>query len=232
MCDNCKKVQKLLKKRLDGRKDTGRVAHPNAPLSLLDDETLRQTVRKLRQEKKTLETELQKVKLELAEKCVSVDSALHEGLLKVLSNADESKMDPFVKLFWTEQKKAFTVKDRGMKWHPMLIKFAIFLHRKSPGAYRTLRDCGILKLPGESTLQDYTSIFASKPGWQSHVIKRLANKASKLPESKKMVILLFDEMYIKSDLVFNRRTEELIGYVCQEDFDPSKVRYKQNNTNS
>ena len=47
----------------------------------------------------------------------------------------------------------------GMKWHPMLIKFAIMIRQQSPALYRTLRDVGVLRLPGESTLRDYTAVI-------------------------------------------------------------------------
>ena len=37
-----------------------------------------------------------------------------------------------------------------MRWHPDLIKFAVMAHRTSPLLYRTLRDMGVLRLPGET----------------------------------------------------------------------------------
>ena len=47
-----------------------------------------------------------------------------DGLAEVLEGAQaESKIkDPFLKLFWEEQKKASGRDPRGMRWHPMMIR--------------------------------------------------------------------------------------------------------------
>jgi hypothetical protein len=38
----------------------------------------------------------------------------------------------------------------------MMIRLALLLHSQSPQAYRTLRETGVLRLPGEASLHDYT----------------------------------------------------------------------------
>ena len=35
---------------------------------------------------------------------------------------DSQIEDPFLKLFWEEQKKAASRDSRGMRWHPMMIR--------------------------------------------------------------------------------------------------------------
>ena len=111
----------------------------------------------------------------------------------------------------------------GMKWHPMLIKFAIMVRQQSPALYRTLRDIGVVRLPGESTLRDYTATIKCSPGFQPHAIKSLSERSNSLPDSDKFVVLMHDEMKISNDLVFDRKTEELVGYVLPEQFDPNEV---------
>ena len=110
-----------------------------------------------------------------------------------------------------------------MRWHPMLIKFAVMLRHQSPALYKTLRETGVLRLPGESTLWDYTGVFPAAPGFQPHVLQDLALKASTLAGKDKFVCLLHDEMKICKDLVFSKKTDSLIGYVTSEQFDPGQV---------
>ena len=95
-----------------------------------------------------------------------------------------------------------------MRWHPMLIKFAMFICQQSPCVYRSMRNMGILKVTGESTLRDDTSVLSSAPGFQVH---------------HRYVCLLHDEMSIKSDRVFDRKSNEIIRYVSPEEFDSQKV---------
>ena len=82
-----------------------------------------------------------------------------------------------------------------MRWHPMLIKFAIFIRQQSPFVYRSMRNMGILKVAGESTLRDYTSVLSSAPGFQVH---------------HRYVCLLHDEMPTKSHRVFDHKSNEII----------------------
>ena len=105
----------------------------------------------------------------------------------------------------------------------MLIKFGIFIRQISPALYATLRKMGIVKLPGESTLRDYTGIIATKPGIQEHVLLRLKEEAAKLKEHEKYVCLLHDEMSIQQNLVFDRKLQQVVGYVSSEQLDISKV---------
>lgn len=63
-------------------------------------------------------------------------------------------------------------REKLMRWHPMMIRLAILLHSRSPAAYDTLRKTGVLQLPGESTLQDYTNVFQPSPGFSRHILPR------------------------------------------------------------
>lgn len=53
----------------------------------------------------------------------------------------------------------------------MMIRLAILLHCQSPSAYRSLRDTGILCLPGESTIRDYTNAVGPVQGFNPEVIE-------------------------------------------------------------
>lgn len=125
-------------------------------------------------------------------------------------------VNPLCKLFWEEQQKAFRQKEKGMRWHPMVIRLAILLHSKSKAAYEILRKTGVLKLPGSSTLREYTSAYDPQEGFSQEVMEELKRAASKLHENQRFVALLHDEMSIRSDLVFDVRTGALVGFVNKD----------------
>ena len=107
----------------------------------------------------------------------------------------------------------FRFKNRSMRWPPMLIKFAIFIRQQSPAVYCCLRDIGVLKLPGESTLQDYTTIFSAAPGFQQQVLNNVRKEVEGFNGSHRYVCVLHAEMSIKSDLVFDRNKLMRLGVV-------------------
>jgi len=43
-----------------------------------------------------------------------------------------------------------------MKWHPLVIKWSLYLRHLSGKAYELLRKTGYIKLPSQRTLHDYT----------------------------------------------------------------------------
>ena len=61
----------------------------------------------------------------------------------------------FEKLFWEQQQKALQSKDgRQMRWHPLMIKWCLYLRHLSGKAYETIRTSGCIKLPSQRTLRD------------------------------------------------------------------------------
>jgi hypothetical protein len=61
-----------------------------------------------------------------------------------------------------------------------MVRFAILLHSQSPAAYSTLRNTGVLTLPGETTLRDYTNWMHHEIGFNRDVIEEVRKAASKL----------------------------------------------------
>jgi hypothetical protein len=83
------------------------------------------------------------------------DSNDLKELLKSHNESDEC--NEYEKLFMQQQLKFNTVRDKkGMRWHPTIIKWCIFLKSKSSKAYKTMRDSGFIHLPSERTLYDYS----------------------------------------------------------------------------
>jgi hypothetical protein len=135
---------------------------------------------------------------------------LHNDLQKDVAQHIEN---PLHKLFWEEQTKAFTAKKNGMRWHPMMVRLAILIHSKSAAAYDTLRKTGILTLPGGSTLREYTRALHPTEGFQPETLQELRDAAQRLPQHQRYVAVLHDQMTVKADLVFDSRSQELVGFV-------------------
>ena len=152
---------------------------------------------------------------------VLVDENLHSDLQAVMKDQSKeiSKLFPegsFRRLFWDEQlKMAKLNKATSMKWHPMMIRWCLNLKLLSSSTYHALRTSGFLKLPSERTLRDYTHFIKTRPGFQAEVDSMLVREAglSNLPEWKRHVILLLDEMKIKESLVYDKNESKIVGFV-------------------
>ena len=62
-------------------------------------------------------------------------------------------------IFWKQQQQQQynRLKDkRQMRWHPLVVGFSLNLKYLSGTAYRAIHQCGIISLPSEHTLFDYT----------------------------------------------------------------------------
>jgi len=82
---------------------------------------------------------------------VEVSTELNNDLLFIMrKNSKQVKIEfpdkSFSNLFWEQQLQAASVKDaRVMRWHPLIIKWCLYLQHKSSGAYDLLRKSGQAK---------------------------------------------------------------------------------------
>ncbi|XP_056020980.1 uncharacterized protein LOC125652376 isoform X1 [Ostrea edulis] len=181
--------------------------HPKTPLSRLSKEDLIKEVKASRYSFREIQAQVQSLTNGMTE---TVTNEVGEGLYFSIENNPPE--DNFLELIWKEQKKAFQSNPKGMRWHPMMIRFAIFLQYQSPRAYEAIRESGVLKLPNKSTLKDYTNVITPATGFQPHMFEELRKIAADLPSEKRFVALLHDENKIKSDLVYDRRSGQVIGF--------------------
>ncbi len=133
--------------------------------------------------------------------------------------------DSFQRVFWQQQKKAASVKDKkGMRWHLSMIRYCIYLRHQSNKAYETLHHCN--NLPSQRTLRDYTHSVKSTVGFSTEVDNQLL-KAIGTQEWEKLVVILMDEMYIREDLVYNKHTGQLIGFVNLGDINSNLLYFER-----
>lgn len=77
------------------------------------------------------------------------------------------------RIFWDQQKRYNSLKDkRQMRWHPLVIRFALNLKYLSGTTYKAVRQSGMIRLPSERTLSDYTHWATPHNGVQLEFIER------------------------------------------------------------
>ena len=101
-----------------------------------------------------------------------VDECVCTDLKQIMEDSDQHintqyPKDSFMYLFWTQQKEALAKKNMGgMRWHPLMIRWCLYLRHQSNKAYEVLRDAG-LSLPSQRTLRDYTYCTKTTTGFMS-----------------------------------------------------------------
>ena len=166
-----------------------------------------------------------------------VDNELHKDLLGLMNENSEriNTIYPegsFANLFWKEQLKAASVKDpRQVRWHPLVIRWCLNLKLMSSSAYHATRTAGFIKLPSERTLRDYTHYFKHQSGYQLEVSKQLRMqkkaKVKDLPENKRHVSLILDEMKIRENLVYNKFDGEIVGFTSLGDVNDELLKLER-----
>ena len=148
--------------------------------------------------------------------CVSND--VHSDLTILMDemsdNIKSQSSDSVQRLFWEQQLQSAKLKDhRQMRWHPMMIRWCLFLKSKSTVGYEALRN--VIKLPSSRTLRDYTHVYHGKVGFQVEVDQQLITELNinDLPEWEKHIEIVFDEMKIKDGIIFDKYNFEILGYV-------------------
>ena len=120
-------------------------------------------------------------------------------------------------LLWQQQKEVLEKKDsRGMRWHPLMIRWCLSIYYTSAAAYKQLTSSKLsfLKLPHINTLKKYGNFTTPSTGFNPDILKELVTEA-KLSTAKNFernVTICFDEMRIKSNLVYSKSTGKLIGF--------------------
>ena len=166
----------------------------------------------LQQKCKDLQNDINKnIKANLPVKGVTLDAKMGADIEKIIS--ENSNVFLFMKMFWEEQKKLQCSSLHGVKYHPMLIRFCLSLYAKSASAYDELRSSNVLTLPSQRTLRDYRNAIKPQAGFNPEVIQQLCDTTNDLAGYQRYVVISMDEMKIKDNLVYDKSSEELIGFV-------------------
>ena len=114
-----------------------------------------------------------------------------------------------------------------MRWHPLMIRWCLYLRHQSQNAYETARE--ILYLPSQRTLRDYTHYCKGDPGFSTAVDEQLifSSSLNSLEEWQKCVIILIDEMHIKENLVYEKHSGNIIGFTNLGDVNEELLSLEQ-----
>ena len=175
---------------------------------------------KVRKQAAEIRSVKEKLQHHLRGKGISIDNQAHEGLTQLMkvytSQAMKEKDDEsFHSIFWKQQLLAASVKSKKrIRWHPLIIRWALYLHHRSSGAYEILRNSGVIQLPTSRTLRDYRHLSTSQAGFSAVADQQLLDLIQQVRPNNlaKYVLVVMDEMYIKEGLVYNKTTGALIGF--------------------
>ena len=128
-------------------------------------------------------------------KGVEVNNELHSDLVSIAQENQEQILDShpegsFQQIFWKQQLQAAS-SSKGMRWHPAMLKWCLYLHHQSSRAYER---SGCIRLPSQRLLRDYTYQLASSPGFSTEIDQQLMEDANiaTLENFQKHVCLIRD----------------------------------------
>ena len=163
---------------------------------------------------------------------INLSNTLHDDMI-VMANENANTVfssyseGTFQRLFWEQQQKASSLQNcRSMKWHPLFIKWCLYLRHLSGKSYELLRNSGCIKLPSQSTLRDYTHYIKTSIGFSTEVDKDLLNVSFLSNELNKYVVLVMDEVHIKNDLVYDKHQGCLIGFTNLGETNNSLLKFE------
>ncbi|KAJ8305335.1 LOW QUALITY PROTEIN: hypothetical protein KUTeg_015880 [Tegillarca granosa] len=183
-CSRCLEIRRMLRKRKQRLDERKQHSHPIIYTVSTNITMLLTQICQQQTEIKTLMTEIDKLK----RRC---DKAiLRNGVLLSASQNQEMKdfgvfleevveayPDPycFQRLFLEQHTNFEKSGKNGIRWHPMIIRWCLFIRNKSvkAKAYDAIRDAGFIQLPSARTLFDYSHYTKSALGIQSDVLKKL-----------------------------------------------------------
>ena len=134
----------------------------------------------------------------------------HLGQLK--SRESEDPKDKFFHIFLEQQLEARNAKgNHGIKWHPLMIRFALQLKHCSQSSLNSARN--FIRLPSDRLLWDYTHIYEVKAGVNEEFINEVAEEVKCMPHDYQSYhVLLYDEVAVSQNLVQRKATGEIVGY--------------------
>ena len=149
---------------------------------------------------------------------VSIDEPVHDDLVNMMKDHTDKVLqkhgeDSFLGIFWSQQMKSATASSsKGRRWHPLVIKWCLYLQHLSSKAYETIRNSGVINLPSSRTLRDYKHLEDTKIGFSIEADRQLFDILKQKDDLAKYGVILFDEMYVKQGLVFEKSTGALFGF--------------------
>lgn len=183
-------------------------AKRNAPLPKTNYERVDLALKQNRLQCSQLEAKSKKMKQEIENEYVPLDREINEDILKIMDenftiyqDQASDQATPFMKLFWDQQQKIFSSKEKPLCYHPMIIRFSVSLAAKSVSTYDELRNskCFTLVLPSRRTLRNYKNIIRPKSGFDKKIINELIKNTMHLKENQRYMSFIMDKIKIQKN---------------------------------
>ena len=175
-CSACSKHRNSLR-AIISRKQSDDRTHPSSHTNYSVLSTPEKNMRLLRMHdeakntRRKLDRLFNRIEEDATSACANVDEQLDQDLRSIISEhdtkiTDDNSEGSFRRVFWDQQKKAVSLKNRkSMKWHPLFIKWCLYLRHLSGKGYELLRDSDCICLPSQRTLRDYTHFTTACMSW-------------------------------------------------------------------
>ena len=178
-------------------------------------------------ENKELKMKFGQLQEEISKASLPVSADLSNDFKSIILETDQRKISPFMRLFWEEQQKYLQSSPNNVKYHLMIIRYCLSLASKAAAAYDDIRynektGTGFVILPSRRRLCHYKNYIRPQRGFNKDIVNELLEKVKHFSDNKKNFVMLMDEMKIQENLVWDKHTSNLIGYV---DFGDAELNY-------
>lgn len=130
-----------------------------------------------------------KLAVTIEQKGVFVDESMHGDLRQIMEECadkviSEHPAGSLARIFWEQQLKAASCSNKQqMWWHPLIVKWCLYLRHQSPSAYKMLHQSGFVSFPSQHTLRDCTHFASMTIGFSDEVDQQLM-EAADIPPSQ------------------------------------------------
>ena len=103
-----------------------------------------------------------------------------------------------------------------MRWHPLIVRWCLSIYQTSTAAYKRIvsKQNKFIALLNINTLKNYINFRDPMSGFNPDILEQILEDINfdNLKEHEKNVSIVFDEMKIQGNLVYNKSTGKVIGY--------------------
>lgn len=154
---------------------------------------------------------------------------MHDSNNEVLSKFPETS---FKSIFWKHQMESLhkTGKTKnGKRWHPLMIRWCLYLRHFSGKVHDAIRDSGCVALPSQRTLRDYSNAVKADVGFSPEVDEQLLRAANlqEFPSYHGLSVLLLDEVHVREELVYKKHSGKLVDFVNLGDVNNHLARFEE-----
>ena len=98
-----------------------------------------------------------------------------------------------------------------------MIRWCLYLRHLSGRAYDMMRESGVVNLPSQRTLRDYTYHTHASTGFSAAVDQQLVAAAGlgTCPDRERSIVILMDEMHIREDIVYDPVSGKPYNYTTE-----------------